>query len=407
MSSEAKKFDIIIVGGGSIGLTMAASLVKFGSDLKIAILDKAEFVAPADSRSSALAFGVTRIFETLGIWEEMLKTSNPIDKMKITDSGKNDISRPVFLNFEGEITPNNPFAFMVPNNTTMKALLKLVKGKVSFFSKAEIKTFESDNFSAKLILKSGELLQAPLIIGADGAKSMMRQIANISTIGHEYGQSGVVTTISHEKPHFNTAYEHFRPNGPFASLPLPNNRSSLVWSEKTAQAEILRDMKHSELEGKIEEVMGHVLGRVKIEEKVMAFPLRLQVAKQFFAPRLALIGDAAHVMHPITGQGMNFGLKDVAALSEILIEAMRLGRDIGASDVLEDYQNWRRYDVAMMGFATESLNRLFSNDIAPIRAIRDVGLGMVEKMPFVKDQLISHAAAISNKEPRLLRGLPI
>ena len=406
MSKNIKNYDVIIVGAGSVGLTMAAVLAKFGSEMKIAILDRKAFEVPLDSRSSALAAGVTQIFEALGIWQDMLETSCPIETMKITDSGKNDISRPVFLSIEGDVAPNRPYAHMVPNITTIKYLLNAVKDKVDLIAPVEIKSLQSGTEYSKLVLADGVILQAPLVIGADGARSNMRDMAKISVMGHDYGQSGVVTTISHEKPHENTAYEHFRPNGPFASLPLPNNRSSLVWSEKTKQAELYRDMAHEQLEREIEKVMGHCLGKVKIEDKVQAFPLKLQVAKKFIAPRFALIGDAAHFMHPITGQGMNLGLKDVAILAEVIIGAMRLGQDFGASDVLEKYQKLRKADVALMAVATEGLNRLFSNDIAPLRAFRDIGLGIVDRLPIVKKPLIRHAAAVGDV-PRLMKGLPI
>ncbi len=406
MNKNIKNYDVIIVGAGSVGLTMGAVLAKFGLEMKIAILDRKAFEVPLDSRSSALAAGVTQIFEVLGIWQDMLPTSCPIKVMKITDSGKSDISRPVFLSIEGDVAPNRPYAHMVPNTTTIRYLLKAVKDGVDLIAPVEIKSLQSGGKYSRLVLADGIILQAPLVIGADGARSSMRDMAKIGVMGHDYGQSGVVTTISHEKPHENTAYEHFRPNGPFASLPLPNNCSSLVWSEKTKQAEIYRDMEHDKLEREIEKVMGHCLGKVKIEEKVQAFPLKLQVAKKFIAPRFALIGDAAHFMHPITGQGMNLGLKDVAILAEVIIEAMRLGQDFGASDVLEKYQKQRKSDVVMMAMATEGLNRLFSNDIAPLRAMRDIGLGMVDRLPIVKKSLIRHAAGVGDV-PRLMKGLPI
>ena len=401
------RYDIIIVGGGPVGLTMAACLANFGTDLKIAICDKKPFSVPVDSRASALAAGVTKIFESLDIWKEMLPLSNPIKKMEITDSGAGDISRPTFLQFEGDVAPNTPYAYMVPNVVSIGVLQRAIRDRVEMISPIDIKSLETDAHSGRLILANGKQLEASLIIAADGARSNLRQMAKITTSGHDYGQTGIVTTIEHEKPHFDIAYEHFRPNGPFASLPLLGNRSSLVWTEKTKNAELYKTMQANELEQIIEQIMGHNLGKVKIVEQVQIFPFKLQIANSLIAQRLALIGDAAHAIHPISGQGMNLGLKDVAALAEILVKAQRLGQDIGAGDVLENYQRWRRFDIALMAMATDNLVKLFSNDIAPLRAMRDIGLGVVERMPFVKKQLMRHAAGISplaGNVPSLLQG---
>jgi 2-octaprenyl-6-methoxyphenol hydroxylase len=217
----------------------------------------------------------------------------------------------------------------------------------------------------------------------------------------------VVTTIAHELPHNGVAFEHFRPAGPFASLPLTGNRSSLVWTESTDEAGRLKSLSREAAAAEIEAAMGSSLGHVTVEENLQSFPLRLQLAREFVAPRLALIGDAAHVIHPLAGQGLNLGLKDVAALSETLIEAMRLGLDHGAPDVLARYQHWRRFDTALMAAVTDNLNRLFSNDVAPVRALRDFGLGLVDRLGPIKSSLITRAAGIEPNGPRLLRGMPI
>ncbi len=232
-------------------------------------------------------------------------------------------------------------------------------------------------------------------------------MAGIGTLGHDYGQTGLVATIAHELPHDGVAYEHFRPAGPFASLPLPGNRSSLVWTETTAEASRLLNLDKAALAREIEAAMGSTLGPVTVEDKLAGFPLRLQIAREFVAPRLALVGDAAHVIHPIAGQGLNLGLKDVAALAEVVVEALRLGLDAGAPDVLARYQRWRRLDTAAMAAATDGLNRLFSNDLAPVRALRDLGLGLVDRTPLAKSTFIRTAAGVSSANPRLLSGLPI
>ncbi len=406
MTKNAERdYDVIIVGGGPVGLTLAASLLRYQPELMIAVLDRRPFTVPVDARASALAAGVRRVLEALDLWQGLEAEAAPIRHMRITDSGRNDLARPLFLSFDGDVAPGQPYAHMVPNTALIRVLLDRLADKVDLMGPAEVTAFSGDGGRGRLDLADGTRLSAPLIVAADGARSFLRQTAGILTIGHDYGQSGLVTTIAHERDHAETAWEHFRPAGPFASLPLPGRRSSLVFTERTAEAERLRTLPPEELAGVIESVMGSVLGKVDILEGVQVFPLRLQIARTFDAPRLVLVGDAAHVVHPIAGQGLNLGLKDVAALTELVIEAVRLGRDHGAADVLAAYTAWRRFDTALMAMATDSLNRLFSNDVAALRATRDFGVGLVDRLPVVKSALIRHAAAIGGNEPRLMRGL--
>jgi 2-octaprenyl-6-methoxyphenol hydroxylase len=402
--SDVMEFDLIIVGGGPVGLSLAAAMNRFVPGCRICICERRAFEVPKDARASALSAGVTTIFKTLGVWDGMAAEASPIDRMKITDSGEGDISRPLFLNFEGEVHPGQPFAYMVPNRATIAGLMKAVADVVTIKAPAEVVNWSAGLGHAELSLSDGQVLRAPLIVAADGARSWLRQQAGIGTRGHDYRQSGLVTTIAHSRDHENTAYEHFRPAGPFASLPLPGQRSSLVWSEATERANELAAMPKPELAHEIEAVMGHQLGEVEIVDDVQAFPLRLQIANSFVGPRLALIGDAAHVVHPIAGQGLNLGLKGVAALAETLTDAMRLGLDIGSPDVLNRYEQWRRGDTLLMAAVMDGLNRLFSNDIAPVRALRDFGLGLVDRSGPLKTLMIRQAAAAGVMEPKLLRG---
>jgi 2-octaprenyl-6-methoxyphenol hydroxylase len=400
-----QRYDVIIVGGGHVGLTLALALGRSAPGIKVALVDRRPLSLPKDNRASAIAAGVRHIFEALGVWQEMEAHSQPISAMHITDSGTGDLARPLFLQFGGEVSPGETFAHMVPNQASAAALLKSADDLFDMIAPAEIVGWSSEGALASLSLTDGRGLSAPLIVAADGAQSGLRNRAGIDTIGHDYGQTGLVATIGHQLPHNGVAYEHFRPAGPFASLPLPGNRSSLVWTEKTENAPRFLAMNPEELALEIEAVMGSTLGSVTLEDKLMGFPLRLQLAKSFIGPRLALVGDAAHVVHPIAGQGLNLGLKDVAALAEVVVEAMRLGLDHGGADVLERYQSWRRLDTTSMAVVTDGMNRLFSNDAAPIRAIRDFGLGLVDRAAPVKAALISAASGASG--PRLLSGLPI
>lgn len=403
----AQTYEVIIVGGGPVGLTLALALTQSAPGIRIALVDRRPLSVPRDNRASAIAAGVRRIFEALGVWEAMATQSQPITAMNITDSGKGDLARPLFLRFEGDVAPGEPFAHMVPNQASSAALMDAVADTITVIAPAEITGWTGTEALASLSLADGQVLRAPLIVAADGAQSSLRQRAGIETIGHDYEQTGLVATISHALAHDGVAYEHFRPAGPFASLPLKGNRSSLVWTETSQEAPRLLALEPEALALEIEAAMGSSLGRVTVEDKLMGFPLRLQLAKRFFGPRLALIGDAAHVVHPIAGQGLNLGLKDVAALAEVVVEAMRLGLDHGAPDTLERYQSWRRLDTASMAMVTDTMNRLFSNDIAPVRALRDFGLGVVDRAGPIKSTLIRAAAGAVGGAPRLLSGMPI
>lgn len=402
--SGATRFDVLIVGGGPVGLSLAIALTRFVPGIRLGLIDRRPLSVPKDSRASAIAAGVRHLFEAIGVWPGIAADANPIAEMKITDSGMGDISRPVFLDFAGPKAPGEPFAHMVPNIASAAALIEGA-GAVDILPPGAVAAFSTGPARAEIVLEDGRRLEAGLVIAADGGRSTLRSLAGIRAFSHDYRQAGLVTTISHAEPHHDAAYEHFRPAGPFASLPLKGNRSSLVWTEAPDAAQALLAMTSESLAERIEVAMGSVLGRVEVVETVQSFPLSLVLAHRFVAPRLALVGDAAHVIHPLAGQGLNLGLRDVAVLAEVLVDAVRLGEDFGRLDVLERYEARRRGDTAMMALATDGLNRLFSNDLAPVRAIRDFGLSVVDRIDPLKEAFIAKAAG--NSGAKLLKGIAL
>ncbi|ARO26039.1 2-octaprenyl-6-methoxyphenyl hydroxylase [Rhizobium sp. S9] len=402
--------DMLVVGGGYVGLSAAVAVKQAAPHLKVSVVEAApEHVWKNDERASAVIAAAAKMLEIFGIWTEIEPEAQPITKMIVTDSRTSDPVRPVFLTFDGEVAEGRPFAHMIPN-VAMVAALRGACERLGIdirhgLSATELKTHDSH---AGVTLSDGSTLESRLVVACDGVRSRLRDLAGIRTVTWDYGQSGIVATVEHERPHDGCAEEHFLPAGPFAILPLRNNRSSLVWTERTHDADRLVAADDLIFEEELERRFGHKLGALKVIGDKRAFPLGLTLARSFVAPRLALAGDAAHGIHPISGQGLNLGFKDVAALAETIVEADRLGLDIGSINILESYQTWRRFDTFRMGVTTDVLNRLFSNDAMPIRIARDVGLGIVDRLPRLKSFFISQAAGTAAKDnPRLLAGQTI
>jgi len=400
--------DILVAGGGYVGLAVAAAIKQAAPHLAVEVVE----IAPEDAwrrdpRASAIIAAASRMLDVLGAWQAILPDAQPIEKMVITDSQTGDPVRPVFLTFDGETgAAGEPFAHMVPNVAMVGALLDacarfgaIVRNGVA------VSGFTTGEASTEVTLSNGEKRSTRLLVACDGVRSKLRDMAGIKHIRWEYGQSGIVTTVEHERPHNGVAEEHFLPAGPFAILPLKGNRSSLVWTERTPDADRLVAGDDFLFEEELERRFGQKLGSLRVVGDKRAFPLGLTLARAFVAPRFALVGDAAHGIHPISGQGLNLGFKDVAALAETVVEADRLGLDIGSLAILERYQTWRRFDTFRMGVTTDVLNRLFSNDIGPVRLVRDLGLGLVDRMPALKSWFIGQAAGVAGpSDPRLLAG---
>ena len=378
--------DIVIAGGGAAGLVLALALKQArGETLSIRLHDPA-FARSAgrDSRAYAVAAGARRMLETLEVWPAIAATAQPIAAMDITDSPLEEPIRPLFLSFDGEIAPGEPFAHMVENGPLLATLQKKAEVAGVILSAQSITDFKAAAESVSISLADGGRITARLLVAADGGRSRLREKAGIAFYGWTYDQSAIVGTIHHERPHGGRAVEHFLPSGPFALLPLKGNRSSIVWTEhKDDAARILRRDRETQAQ-MIEKRFGRELGQIQLETPLQALPLSLGLARSFIADRLALLGDAAHVIHPIAGQGLNLGLKDAAALAEAIVDQLRLGLDPGASTVLDAYQQSRRFDTAQMAVTTDILNRLFSNDMGPLRQLRDIGLGMVDRLPRLK-----------------------
>ncbi|MER9417836.1 ubiquinone biosynthesis hydroxylase [Mesorhizobium sp. M0306] len=410
MVDSKNSLDVLVAGAGYVGLAAAVSLKQARPSLAVAVVDAAPAgVWQEDGRASAIAAAACRMLDQLGVWNEIAPEAQAITEMIVTDSRTTDPVRPVFLTFDGEVAPGEPFAHMVANKDLNGALRRRAEQLgIGIIEGVAVSAFDINGAGITVHLADGATLKARLLVAADGVNSKLRDMAGIKTVKWEYGQSGIVCTVAHERPHNGRAEEHFLPAGPFATLPLKpgkdGNRSSIVWVERTEDAQKLVDGDDLVFEHELELRFGLKLGEIHLADKPRAWPLGLTLARAFVARRIALVGDAAHGIHPIAGQGLNLGFKDVAALAEVVVEADRLGQDIGALDVLERYQQWRRFDTVQMGVTTDVLNRLFSNDIGPLRAVRDIGLGLVERMPRLKDFFIRQASGLSGDTPRLLKG---
>ena len=402
------RVDVLIGGAGFAGLALGIALRQsLGATFKVVVADPALGKIPSgrgDVRASAIAAAARRLFETIGVWDAVAAKAQPILDMAVTDSKLGDAVRPVFLTFDGEVAPGEPFAHMIENAPLLEVLHAKAKREGVDLRAIAVKDFEADTERIMVRFDDGASTTARLLIAADGARSAIRERAGIQSFGWNYGQSAIVTTVAHERDHHGRAEEHFLPAGPFAILPLQGWRASIVWTEEAAEAERIVALEDDEFHAELERRFGLRLGDIKIVGPRRAYPLGLSVARSFVAERLALVGDAAHVIHPIAGQGLNLGLRDVAALAEAIVDAARLGLDVGSATVLERYQRWRRFDTMAMGVATDGLNRLFSNQSDALRLARDVGLGLVERAPALKGLFIREAAGLTGEVPKLLRG---
>jgi 2-octaprenyl-6-methoxyphenol hydroxylase len=357
-----------------------------------------------DGRVSALSYASLRMFRALGAWADLAPHAQPIEQILVTDAKLGRAASPFSLHFDGgEI--GGPLGVIAENRAIRQALYRAVAGiaQIRVIAPASVTALTANGAAISVQLSTGEALAARLTVAADGRDSRAREAIGIGVVAWDYPQSGIVATVQHERPHNGTAYEHFLPAGPFAILPLPGNRSSLVWTEKRDIAARMLQLDQAAFEAEIAKRFGPHLGATRSEGPRWSYPLRFHVTRQYVKPRFALAGDAAHGIHPIAGQGLNLGLRDAAALADVISDAAALGQDIGALDVLKRYETWRRFDSLAMALTMDGLNRLFSNDIAPLRLARDIGMGIVDKIGPLRRAFMREAGGDSGKLPSLMQ----
>ena len=414
----AAPFDLAIVGAGLNGSLLA--LAAGEADLSTALIDRVPLATLAqpgfDGRTTAVAFTSQRLFAALGLWDEIAREAEPIRDIRISDAGHDGRASPFFLHFDHREAADDPetaapMGWIVENRFLRAALLARLAAcpKVELISPDEVVESERGPDRAGLVLKSGRRLASRLIASAEGRLGSMREEAGIGARSWSYEQIAIVLVAHHDQPHRGVAQEKFLPGGPFAILPMTDgpageHRSSIVWTERSDLARRLLELDEPRFQAEFARRFGDHLGPVVAAGPRWSYPLRLVHAERYIDTRLVLVGDAAHGIHPIAGQGYNLGVRDIAALVEVMVDAKRLGLDVGGADTLERYAQWRRADNLTMVAATDLLNRLFSNDIAPLRLVRDAGLGAVNRVPALRKFFVRHAMGLVGDLPKLIKG---
>ncbi|HEV2100655.1 MAG TPA: UbiH/UbiF/VisC/COQ6 family ubiquinone biosynthesis hydroxylase [Stellaceae bacterium] len=413
MSDDA---ELLIAGGGLNGLLLGIACA--GAGLDVALVDRedpAAMIEPGfDGRSSAIAYGSQQVLSALGLWPSIAAEAEPIREIRVADD-----NAPLFLHYDHrELGTDAPLGWIVENRVLRRTLIAKARSlpTLAFFAPIEVAAVETAAVAAEAALADGRRLTARLIAAADGAGSPLRRAAGIHTVEWRYPQTAIVTTVRHERPHGGIAVEHFLPAGPFAILPMTDDlmqapgrrgRSSIVWTERTERTGRLVALPDAAFAAELASRFGDFLGAIEPVGPRWSYPVGLMLAERYTDRRLALVGEAAHVIHPIAGQGLNLGIRDVAALAEIIIDARRLGLDIGDDALLLRYQQWRRLDALLLAAVTDGLNRLFSNTITPLRLVRDLGLAAVDRLPPLKRFLMRDAMGVTGHLPRLVRGEPL
>nr|WP_306005255.1 FAD-dependent monooxygenase [Aquicoccus porphyridii] len=398
--------DILIVGGGLNGPALALALARKGFSVTVvdALPETVRKNAAFDGRAYALALASQRLLTRIGIWDRVAGHSQPMHEIKASDGRAGEGPAPFFLHFDSAEIEEGPMGHMLEDRYLRRAFLDAMNEEPAIHQVQDrVIAQEVDASGVSLRLENGQILRGRLLVGCDGRESGTAQRAGIRRTGWDYGQTALVCAIGHEKPHHGIAHQFFMPPGPLAILPLPGNVSSIVWSETHDSAAAINALSDKDYLDVLRPRFGDFLGQIRLKGKRFAYPLKLTIANRFVDERLALIGDAAHGMHPIAGQGLNAGLRDVGALVDVLGQAARRGEDFTSPLVLDRYQEWRRFDVATLAMATDLTNKLFSNDNPVLRTARDLGMGVVNAMPGLRRGFLREAAGLTGELPELMR----
>lgn len=397
-------FDLMIVGGGLNGPVLALAAAQAG--MRVALIDPAPADAPTDfdGRAYALSKGSQRLLAAVGLWPALAAEAQEMTEIKVSDAAPGRAPAPQILHFQSDEIETRPMGYMVTDSALRAALAPALNlpGITRFAGRSAVAQ-QIDDSAAQVTLDDGTVLRGAVLVGCDGRQSGTCARAGIRRTGWRYGQAGVVCTLEHDRPHGGVAHQQFLPEGPLAILPLTGNRCSIVWSVSEPHAQRLTTMDEAAFMAELRPVFGDFLGEIRLTGPRYAYPLTLTMAQRFAQARLVLVGDAAHGMHPIAGQGLNAGLRDVAALIDVLSEARARGEDIGDAAVLARYARWRRFDIASMMTATDLTNRLFSNDNPLLRRVRDLGLGAVNALAPLRRGFLREAAGLTGDLPRLMR----
>ena len=400
--------DLIIIGGGLNGPALALAAAQGGlSSTVIDALPLASRKAPDfDGRCYALALASQRLLAATGLWDGLADNAQPMLEIKVTDGRAGEGPSPFFMHFDHAEIEEGPMGYLVEDRYLRRAFLDAMESEplIKLRHSETVVTQDTSPLGASVTLASGETLSGRILIGSDGRRSGTAERAKIKRTGWNYGQTALVCAIEHDKPHGGIAHQFFMPSGPLAILPLTGNRSSIVWSETEANAQRIHALPDADYLDALRPAFGDFLGDITLAGARFTYPLNLTIANRFIDERLALIGDAAHGVHPIAGQGLNAGLRDVAALAEVMILAQRRGEDIASPLVLERYQQWRRFDTATLAIATDTFNKLFSNDNPLLRIGRDLGMGLVNAVPGLRRSFIREAAGLTGDLPKLMTG---